>query len=82
MSKIKEELFGQINQSWIAGQDKEFDDAYHYDKAVLALHGSPRQHLVSDCCGAAAVSNGDADSQDIGICPECKDHCTYVESEE
>lgn len=30
---------------------------------------------VSDCCGASAVMNSD----DIGICPECKEHCEYVE---
>ena len=34
--------------------------------------------LVSDCCGAEPIGNGDIDSADIGICPECKEHCEYV----
>ncbi len=33
----------------------------------------------SDCCGAEAYSNGDSCTSDYGICPECKDHCDYVE---
>ena len=32
---------------------------------------------VSDCCGASPLSNGDSDTSDIGICPECGDHCSY-----
>ena len=36
-------------------------------------------NLISDCCGACSVSNGDSETSDIGICPECGDHCTYVE---
>ncbi len=35
--------------------------------------------LVSDCCGAEPLGNGDCDSSDIGICPECGEHCEYVE---
>ena len=30
---------------------------------------------VSECCGAAAVEQ----SEDLGICPECKEHCEYVD---
>lgn len=37
---------------------------------------------VSDCCGVPAYSNGDSDTEDIGICPECKEHCEYVDDEE
>ena len=37
---------------------------------------------VSDCCGAYPVSNGDNDTIDIGICPDCGDHCEYVEEDE
>ena len=37
---------------------------------------------VSSCCGAAPVSNGDCDTEDIGICPECHDFCDYVEEED
>ena len=32
---------------------------------------------VSDCCGAEPYSNGDSDTADIGICPDCGDHCEY-----
>ena len=32
---------------------------------------------VSDCCGAEPVG----ESEDLGICPECYDHCDYVERE-
>ena len=31
----------------------------------------------SDCCGAAPRSNGDCDTSDFGICPDCYDHCEY-----
>ena len=34
---------------------------------------------VSDCCGAAPVSNGDCDTEDVGLCPECHDFCEYIE---
>ena len=37
---------------------------------------------VSNCCGAVPRSNGDCDSMDLGICPECKEHCEYVEEGE
>jgi hypothetical protein len=37
---------------------------------------------LSDCCGVPAYSNGDLDTEDIGICPECKEHCEYIEEEE
>lgn len=37
--------------------------------------------IVSDCCGAEAYSNGDASSEDYGICPECHEHCTYVKED-
>lgn len=37
---------------------------------------------VSDCCGAPPKSNGDSDTEDIGICPECGEHCTYVPEDE
>ena len=31
--------------------------------------------VVSDCCGAEPIGV----CEDLGLCPECKDHCTYVE---
>ena len=34
--------------------------------------------ITSECCGAEPV----LDSDDLGICPECKEHCEYVEPEE
>lgn len=37
---------------------------------------------VSDCCGAGVYSNGDSDTEDIGVCPDCKEHCEYVSIEE
>ena len=33
--------------------------------------------MVSDCCGAEA-----GELLDIEICPVCKEHCEFVESEE
>ena len=30
--------------------------------------------IVSDCCSADPV----LDSEDLGLCPECKDHCEYI----
>jgi transcription initiation factor IIE alpha subunit len=37
---------------------------------------------VSDCCAVPPRSNGDSDTSDIGICPECGDHCEYVDYSE
>lgn len=34
---------------------------------------------ISDCCGAEAYSNGDSSTEDYGICPECKEHCEYID---
>lgn len=37
---------------------------------------------VSSCCGARPRSNGDCDSSDLGICPECREHCEYEDEED
>lgn len=37
---------------------------------------------VTDCCGVPAYSNGDSDTEDIGICPQCGEHCEYIDDEE
>jgi len=40
---------------------------------------------VSECCGSEPTSYAgphgtpDSDSEDIGICPSCHDHCGYIE---
>ncbi len=36
-----------------------------------------RVKKYSNCCGASPVSNGDCDTADLGICPDCKEHCDY-----
>lgn len=33
---------------------------------------------LSNCCGAQAYSNGDADLLDFEICSDCKEHCEYI----
>ena len=33
---------------------------------------------ISECCEAEPV----LDSDDLGICPECKEHCEYIENVE
>lgn len=38
--------------------------------------------LVSECCAVSPVGNGDMDSTDIGICPECKDRCEFIPEED
>lgn len=39
---------------------------------------------VSSCCGAPPkmLRNGDNDTEDIGICPMCGDHCDYIDEED
>jgi RecJ-like exonuclease len=32
---------------------------------------------ITDCCGAKPSGNGDCDSLDFGICPECHEYCDY-----
>lgn len=34
--------------------------------------------LVSDCCRAEAIQYDDCGTDDMGICPECKDGCEYI----
>ena len=33
---------------------------------------------VSDCCGAEPIG----EAEDLGLCPECMDHCTYIDVDE
>ena len=38
---------------------------------------------VSTCCGAAPKNfNNDCDSTDIGICPDCGEHCDFEKENE
>ena len=37
--------------------------------------------FVSSCCGSKPYCNGDSDTSDIGICPDCGDHCEYGDLE-
>jgi len=37
---------------------------------------------VSNCCGAYPLSNGDCDTMDCGICPDCGEHCDYIKESE
>ena len=37
--------------------------------------------LISNCCGAANKSNGDTDYAEFGICPECKEHCEFIDED-
>lgn len=32
---------------------------------------------LTDCCGANALTSEDWSTEDYGICPDCKEHCTY-----
>jgi hypothetical protein len=36
------------------------------------------ERKVSNCCGAYPRGNGDCDTEDLGICSDCKEHCEYV----
>lgn len=37
--------------------------------------------MYSDCCGAENLNLGGAMSSDFGICPCCKEHCTFIEED-
>ncbi len=37
--------------------------------------------LISNCCGAPNRSNGDTDFGEFGICPDCKEHCEFIDDE-
>jgi len=41
-----------------------------------------QEEEVSDCCCALPRGNGDNDSKDYGICPDCGDHCSYIQRKE
>lgn len=40
----------------------------------VQFEGSPK---VTSCCGASPIGA----SEDIGMCPDCKEHCEYEEAE-
>lgn len=48
----------------------------------MSKHYLSQMNYVSDCCGVPPRGNGDSDTSDIGICPECGDHCEYVDMSE
>jgi len=43
---------------------------------------------ISNCCGAYSIAYsdesgaGDQSSEDLGICPDCHEHCEYIEEDE
>lgn len=37
---------------------------------------------VSNCCGTPPKHYEDFDTEDFGFCPDCKEHCEYVEVDE
>ena len=38
---------------------------------------------TSNCCGAEPrMIHGDGDTEDIGICPDCREHCDYVDDDD
>lgn len=57
-------------------------DAEKLTEAMCEKKKEPTGRLVSHCCGAPPISNGDCDSTDFGLCPECHDHCEFVPEEE
>ena len=38
--------------------------------------------LISSCCGANNTGNGDSDFAEYGICPECGEHCEFIEEDD
>lgn len=39
--------------------------------------------MYSDCCGAEDTTiNGDSSFSDFGLCPDCLEHCEFVEEYE
>jgi hypothetical protein len=47
------------------------------DKAIKQLREQQKNYgfdTVSDCCEAPPF----LESKDLGICPDCKEHCEYV----
>lgn len=39
--------------------------------------------MISSCCGATPRNfDNDCDSTDIGICPQCGEHCDWEDEEE
>ena len=47
----------------------------HNAKIADMLLGSNDEELLSDCCGAGPEN-------DLGICPQCKEHCEFTNGDE
>jgi hypothetical protein len=67
----------------ISEQDfiQAYNDALSQFQGKFKKSNSITYDYVSDCCGAPPRSNGDCDTMDFGICPECGEHCEYESGE-
>jgi uncharacterized Fe-S cluster-containing MiaB family protein len=48
------------------------------DEARATLNREEGYEKVSSCCGSRPVGA----SEDMGLCPSCRDHCEYEDSEQ
>ena len=57
---------------------ESYDKEYIKMRELISKTKTKKMSKVSECCGAEPI----LDSDDLGICPECKEHCEYVKNEE
>ena len=68
---------------WNLGQKSEEEMDWLLNKRVYIRHDPKGIKMkTTDCCGVEPLSNGDNDTIDLGICPECGEHCEYIENNE
>lgn len=80
MGKMKE-IFMELQEQY--GENLETMPVdFSYDEYLNSKsqdRKSKIQKVLSTCCGAdmtTLVSEDGPDYQDLGICPNCKDHCS------
>jgi hypothetical protein len=45
---------------------------------TISYDDNSSAELVSDCCGSPDIYIGDTSLSQWGICPDCKEHCTWI----
>ena len=69
--------FKKIKEAVLIRKAAEIEYGFHEN------HGAIMSELFSDCCGEPnrAISLDGPDYLDMGICPECRGNCAFVESD-
>ena len=69
---------------WLPVDPKGGSSQYPCTGCGLVVWSQRAPRNISECCGApdGSTTEDGPSWSDIGICPECKDHCEFIEPKE